>query len=272
MKWALVPLLLVAAAASARAQAWPVRPDGVSDFVTDDAGLLDAADEAAVNLECLRLRDEHEVSLIVVTVVTYRAFGGPRIEDAARALFDHFAIGAPDRNLGMLLLVSMGDRKARIELGADWRRDHDSDAKYVMHDLLIPRFERGDFSGGIREAVAGLDAMARGQPRPESQKPVPYGIVGILAAVGLAVVVAVWSWIRSPSRRYRATYGKTVHGRRRFRARPYHGWRAKQRARDRRNRLQNAALHGHGTGSSGFGGGGSFGGGFSGGGGATGGW
>lgn len=272
MKWALVSLFLAALPAPVRAQAWPVRPDGVADFVTDDAGLLDEADEAAVNRVCRRLFEEHRVPLVVVTVATYGTFGGPRIEDAARALFDHWTIGTPDRNLGILLLVATGDRKARIELGADWRRDHDADAKYVMDDLLIPRFRRSDFAGGIRRAVDGLDAMARGQPRPESQKPFPVAIAGFLALLAIAVAVGIWSWIRSPSRRYRAKYGKAGSRRSGARARPYHGWRAKQRARDRRNWLQNATLYGHGTGSSGFGGGGSFGGGFSGGGGATGGW
>lgn len=42
------------------------------------------------------------------------------VEQYARQLFDHWGPGFKDRNYGILLLVSVGDRKARIELGAGW--------------------------------------------------------------------------------------------------------------------------------------------------------
>jgi len=32
---------------------------------------------------------------------------------------------------------------------------------YIMDDLIIPAFKKGDFSGGIRQGVDALDKMAR---------------------------------------------------------------------------------------------------------------
>jgi len=64
------------------------------------------------------------------------------------------------------VLVSKGDRKARIELGAGWHRDKDQLCKSIMDDQIIPQFKRQDFSGGIKAGVVALDAMAREMPMP----------------------------------------------------------------------------------------------------------
>ncbi len=87
---------------------------------------------------------------------------GP-IERFAADLFDHWGIGFPDYNYGILLLIAKEDRKARIELGADWSREHDQVCQRIMDEIIIPRFKRGDFSGGIRQGVESLDNLARGQ-------------------------------------------------------------------------------------------------------------
>ena len=64
-------------------------------------------------------------------------------------------------NYGMLLLVSKGDRRARIELGAGWRHDKDVQAEQIMDEQIVPRFKQGDFSGGIEAGVESLDKLAR---------------------------------------------------------------------------------------------------------------
>jgi uncharacterized protein len=93
------------------------------------------------------------------------------IEQYATALFDNWGIGWQDRNYGILLLISNGDRKARIELGADWGREFDYQAQQVMDELIVPAFKRGDFSGGIADGVRGLNAMARGLELPKPKSP-----------------------------------------------------------------------------------------------------
>ena len=121
-------LMLVAGAAAA--ERYPKRPDGVTTFVVDEALMLDAGDEDAVNATCRRLLSEEGIPILVVTIpsLDFHDACGP-IERYARALFDRWGIGAPERNLGMLLLVARGDRKARIELGRAWGRRKDDDAR-----------------------------------------------------------------------------------------------------------------------------------------------
>ncbi|MDG0968692.1 MAG: TPM domain-containing protein [Porticoccaceae bacterium] len=53
------------------------------------------------------------------------------IEQNASELFNHWSIGWQNLNYSLLLLISKEDRKARIELGANWDREYDYQAKQV---------------------------------------------------------------------------------------------------------------------------------------------
>ncbi|MCZ6794733.1 MAG: TPM domain-containing protein [Planctomycetota bacterium] len=82
----------------------------------------------------------------------------------------------------MVLLVSVNDRQARIELGAGWGHEKDSVCRRVMDEHIVPRFQEEDFSGGILAGVRALDRMARGKPLPG--RPMSTGSTLVWAAVG----------------------------------------------------------------------------------------
>jgi len=109
---------------------------------------------------CGTLLDEKQVPIVVVTIPRLASYGAGdwTIERYAMNLFDEWGVGTQDWNYGMLLLVSKGDRKARIELGDAWGREQDGQAREVMDTEIIPRFRQGAFSEGI---VAGVEALAR---------------------------------------------------------------------------------------------------------------
>lgn len=68
--------------------------------------------------------DEAGAPVVVVTVKSMRDFdpASPSIESFARRWFDTWGIGSQEKNDGVLVIISTGDRKGRIELGADWGR------------------------------------------------------------------------------------------------------------------------------------------------------
>jgi len=187
----------------AKAQRFPDKPPK-EHFYVDQAGLLKTEDAARVDAVAGALLKEERIPLLVVTIpslVTYEAAGMP-IESYARALFDHWGIGSKDRNYGILLLVSVGDRKARIELGAGWAHAHDADAAYVMDKLIVPEFRVENYSGGILAGVEALDKMARGLGLPKPKQPwwAPVVFVGGIVLV-IGVIVSLfrsgrrgWGW------------------------------------------------------------------------------
>lgn len=189
---------------------WPVAavsfPDkpADTDYFVDKAFLLDEQAAQIVNQTAAALLQEEQVPLFVVTIESLASLqaSGSGIESYARQLFDHWGIGYEDRNYGMLLLVSVGDRKARIELGKDWAHNYDDAAEDVMQSLIIPAFKRGDYVTGITDGVRGMDAMARGLQLPKPTPPWWFWPAVIVGGIGLVLMIinlfktgrSGWAW------------------------------------------------------------------------------
>jgi uncharacterized protein len=166
--------------------------------------MIDAADRQSVDGICGKLLGEERIPIFVVTIRSMLDYGaaGHTIEQYARELFDHWGIGSEQRNYGILLLVSRGDREARIELGAGWGGTHDSQSAQIMDELIIREFKRGNFSLGILQGVRGLDAMARGLGLPKPRVPwwhMALFIGGIALTIGVIVSLfrngrSGWGW------------------------------------------------------------------------------
>ncbi len=190
--------------------------DGV--FILDHGRMISDADGQRINAACGKLLSEKAVPIIVVTINSMAEHGasGTRIETFATVLFDQWGIGheqinGQSWNRGILLLVSRNDRKARIELGADWAHDFDAVCQRVMNGHLIPRFKRGEYSGGIMAGVEGLDKMARGIKVPSGMlnfgngRPLEWWHFALFfGGIGLAIFTIVsmirkgasgWAWL-----------------------------------------------------------------------------
>ena len=173
---------------------------GPNEFVRDLSGMISSANEAEIKKIAGAVLKDKATPILVVTISSMDAHGGGdlRIETFARLLFDqwgigHKTLGNSEWNTGILLLVSEGDRKARIELGAGWGREKDDVCSGIMSDQIIPNFKGGRFSEGIVAGVRSLDAMARGKSLPSPQKPDWFYPV-VFAAIGLAIFTAVSLW------------------------------------------------------------------------------
>ncbi len=163
-----------------------------------------------IQQECNKLLTDKATPIIVVTIPSMADYGGRnlRIETFARLLFDQWQIGIAklgkaNWNTGILLLVSVGDRRARIELGAGWRHDNDQIAQQIMDEQIIPHFKQGDYAGGIAAGVKALDAMARGKPLPTVPRPW-WHYAAVAGAIGLFIFTIVslmrrgasgWAWL-----------------------------------------------------------------------------
>ena len=207
-------VLLSAGAAAANID---LAPPGERDFILDRAGLIEPADAAQIRTICgdlLGAPDGRAVPLIVVTVPSLAEVGGGgmSIEQFATALFNQWGIGYErlsldgqevSWNYGILLLVSKGDRKARIEVGADWGPEWNAACQEIMDDHIIPSFKQGAFSQGILRGVVALDAMARGLELPSPKRPTWHTIaIALAVALGLFTLVSLirrgsggWAWL-----------------------------------------------------------------------------
>lgn len=165
---------------------------------------MDDASQQSVNEIASKLLKEEAIPIFVVTIssLSNKDAANLSIEEYAAKLFNHWGIGRQSRNYGMLLLVSRGDRKARIELGEGWAGQHDAEARNVMQQLIIPAFKRDDYSTGIADGVRGMDAMARGLGLPKPTPPAWFWPAVILGGIGLVFLIfnlfktgrSGWAW------------------------------------------------------------------------------
>ena len=172
------------------AATFPDKPQK-SDYFVDAAALLNAQARQAINDTASALLQQQKIPLFVVTIPSLSSYEatGLGIEEYTSELFNAWGIGSQERNYGMLLLVSAGDRRARIELGAGFERNYDNQSRDIMQSLIIPAFKRDDYSTGITDGVRGLDAMARGLQLPKPTTPWWFfpAMVGIAIFIGFAI-------------------------------------------------------------------------------------
>lgn len=160
--------LLTAPSAAAEIPPVPAK-DGVGFFIHDYAGLLD--DNAVERIKAAQEKafNDFDTPVIVVTIPSMAKYQhNGTIETLATEWFNKWRIGTEDReggaNKGILVLVSVGDRKARIELGGDWGRGWDAYCERVMDRDMIPFFKQQQYGRGIANGVESLLAMAESGP------------------------------------------------------------------------------------------------------------
>ena len=178
-----VLLVLLASPASHAGEIPPVPAiDGSGKFVHDLAGVLYVQDVPQGPHKTIfdaqkTAFEEHDTPIIVVTIHRMMAYGyaGQEIQPFAEQWFNKWQIGtlnnsAGGHDRGILLLVSVGDRKGRIELGADWGTRFDGTCQQIMDNVMIPHFKQGDYASGIAAGVEVLGKMASVGPDgdPES--------------------------------------------------------------------------------------------------------
>jgi uncharacterized protein len=124
-------------------------------WVTDMAGVLSPEQKAQLN----RLIDQLERDTgAEIAVVILRRTQGATPKEYATELFNRWGVGKREADNGVLLLVSLGDRRVEIETGYGMEAIlPDAVAGEILDTAVVPRFRAGDIPGGV---IAGVEAIA----------------------------------------------------------------------------------------------------------------
>lgn len=163
------------------ASAEVVIPEKPFNHVVDLAGIIDDNTEANLNGYLLELEQKTTAQMVVLTI---KSLDGASIEDfAIRTARDKWKLGQKGKDNGVLLLVSLQDRKYRFEIGYGLEGViPDSFAASIGRESLVPYFKKGDYSTGILTAsLAAIKAIAdnarveiTGKPNLESHSFYPH--------------------------------------------------------------------------------------------------
>lgn len=149
----------------------PERPKD-NDFIQDNAFVINQSDAEQIRAIQAEIFKSYGTPIVVVTIESMNSYNvsARNIEGFAFELFNDWGIGSQENNSGILLLVSVNDRKARIELGKSWGLRWNGYAKEIMDNEIIPSFKRKLYSKGIINGVKALADMASLTPTGQIPK------------------------------------------------------------------------------------------------------
>lgn len=147
---------------SSWAQEVPVPP--LERWVTDQTSTLDSNTLSHLESELRALDAAKGAQLAVLVVPTT---GDDTIESYARRVFDAWQLGREGVDDGILFLVAKDDRRLRIEVGYGLEGAvPDLLAGRIIREQVTPRFQAGDYAGGIVAGVESLQRAINGEALP----------------------------------------------------------------------------------------------------------
>ena len=133
-------------------------PENTGEYINDFDNVLPADVEAELSSRLHDIEYYSGVEIVVVTISDKERYGGSSAtwESFATGLFNAWGIGNLPENNGVMLLISSGDRKIRIELGAGYPARYDSIMKNIIEEVISPNLKEGDYETAV---VLGVEEI-----------------------------------------------------------------------------------------------------------------
>ncbi len=125
-----------------------VIPERPLNHVVDLAGIINPDVETNLNQYLLELEQKTTAQMVILTI---KSLEGESLEDFSLTVaHDRWKLGQKGKDNGVLLLVSLDDRKYRFEVGYGLEGPlPDSLVGTIGRQYLVPYFQKGDYSTGI---------------------------------------------------------------------------------------------------------------------------
>ncbi|MGB2929406.1 MAG: TPM domain-containing protein [Desulfobacterales bacterium] len=184
-------------------------PERPLKYVVDLAGIVDDATENRLNGYLQELEQKTTAQLVVLTI---NSLEGQSIEDfSIKIAHDKWKLGQKGKDNGVLFLISVTDRKYRIEVGYGLEGVlPDSMVGSLGRNFLVPLFRKGEYSNGIFvTAVAmaneiAVDAGVKIDGMPTIKRHVqpiikdkPGGLLHTIMTIGFLMVIVIL-FIKNP--------------------------------------------------------------------------
>jgi uncharacterized protein len=129
--------------------------------VNDHANVLSESEKAG--LESILKRFEAETTNQVVLLVI-PSLEGDSLEDFSIRVAEAWKVGQKGRDNGVIFLVAIEDRKARIEVGYGLEGTlTDAQSGRILRNLVFPAFRQGAYPSGIQAGVVGILQTIQGE-------------------------------------------------------------------------------------------------------------
>lgn len=159
-------------------------------YVNDYAGILSASQKASLEQ---RVRQVSTNTGAEIAVVTVESMEGGEINDFTHKLFNRWGIGKKGKDNGVMFLVALKDRKARIEVGYGIEPIlPDALAGRILNEQVFPAFKQDRYADGISAGTARIaEIIERGEPATTATATdkQPMGIIGLTFFLSIFVAI-----------------------------------------------------------------------------------
>ena len=148
--------LLIALSFSVYAKSFGEQDSLIRSYVNDYAHVLSESDVQYLESYLESVDDSFGLQIAVLTV---NSLDGNSIEEFAIEQAESAGLGRKGDDSGVLLAVSMAERKIRIETGYGVEGNlTDTECGLIIRNVIAPEFQKGNFGPGI---IAGVLAIAK---------------------------------------------------------------------------------------------------------------
>lgn len=124
------------------------------NYVNDFSNVIDDNVEKELNDISKNIKEKTGAEISVAVV---ESLDGKSVEEFSNELFRNWAIGDKEKNNGVLLLVSTGDRKIRIEVGYGLEGAlNDGKTGAILDEFVVPYLKKDDYSQGVRNGYLAI--------------------------------------------------------------------------------------------------------------------
>jgi len=128
--------------------------------VNDRAGIFSSSQSRELDQYLAALEQESSVQMAVLTVPGLK---GEDLEGFSIRVADEWKLGQEGKDNGVLLILAVKDRKVRLEVGYGLEGVlTDAKSGYIVREIMIPYFSKGDYSGGITAAAMAVAGVVTG--------------------------------------------------------------------------------------------------------------
>ncbi|MEN8221760.1 MAG: TPM domain-containing protein [Acidobacteriota bacterium] len=127
--------------------------------VSDYAEILDPSQERTIEMLLEDLENKTSAQVVLLTI---KSLDGDTIEDYSIRLTEQkdWKIGQEGVDNGVILIISMGERKLRLEVGYGLEGAlTDLKSGYIIRKIIVPSFKKGDYYEGILRGLTTVSGI-----------------------------------------------------------------------------------------------------------------
>jgi uncharacterized protein len=190
MKRFLVITILCLLIKTGFSQNFPAKPN---TLVNDYTNTLSAAEVSALERKLVAFDDSTSIQISVVFIAS---LDGYEVADYGYQLGRSWGIGGSNKNTGILILSSIGDRKITIQTGYGMEGAlPDAIAKRIIENEVKPNYKNGNYYQGVEDATNAIISYTKGEYKSDGKKKInskgnsfPVGLIFIIIIVIISII------------------------------------------------------------------------------------